>query len=272
MKHLKLFQTQAEFDAETLELPNVSYVVATNSVYYEAPEVIPNNEIWYTSIDGEIALPNAQAIFDKNIISNTYIDGKGIIKFDGDITTIGKRAFLYSNLSSITIPNSVTTIGEGAFGSCRLTSITIPNSVTTIGEGAFSWIDTLTSVIIGDSVTTIGGNAFASCPNLISVTIGNSVTTIEYSAFYYCESLTSITIPNSVTSIGANAFAGCSNLTSVYCKSTTPSAVIGAYEDERTFDENTSDRKIYVPMESVTKYKSANGWSTYASQIIGYDF
>ena len=250
MKHLKLFQTQAEFDAETLELPNVSYVVATNSVYYEAPEVIPNNEIWYTSIDGEIALPNAQAIFDKNIISNTYIDGKGIIKFDGDITTIGKRAFLYSNLSSITIPNSV----------------------TTIGEGAFSWIDTLTSVIIGDSVTTIGGNAFASCPNLISVTIGNSVTTIEYSAFYYCESLTSITIPNSVTSIGANAFAGCSNLTSVYCKSTTPSAVIGAYEDERTFDENTSDRKIYVPMESVTKYKSANGWSTYASQIIGYDF
>lgn len=39
MKHLKLFKTQAEFDTATLELPNVSYIVEKDIVYYH-PYVI----------------------------------------------------------------------------------------------------------------------------------------------------------------------------------------------------------------------------------------
>ena len=31
-------------------------------------------------------------------------------------------------------------------------------------------------------------------------------------------------------------------------------------------------RKIYVPMESVDVYKSAEGWSEYADAIVGYNF
>ena len=38
------------------------------------------------------------------------------------------------------------------------------------------------------------------------------------------------------------------------------------------FDYNASGRKIYVPMESVEAYKSAEYWSEYASDIIGYNF
>ena len=38
------------------------------------------------------------------------------------------------------------------------------------------------------------------------------------------------------------------------------------------FDINASGRKIYVPMESVEAYKSASGWSSYKSYIVGYDF
>ena len=38
------------------------------------------------------------------------------------------------------------------------------------------------------------------------------------------------------------------------------------------FGDNASDRKIYVPMESVNKYRSATNWSEYASAIVGYDF
>ena len=64
---------------------------------------IPNNEIWYTSTDGEIVEPysgnfnnNADALktFGANIVSNTSKDGKGVIEFDGDVTKIGERAFL----------------------------------------------------------------------------------------------------------------------------------------------------------------------------------
>jgi hypothetical protein len=38
------------------------------------------------------------------------------------------------------------------------------------------------------------------------------------------------------------------------------------------FALNASDCKIYVPTESVEAYKTAEGWSEYASDIVGYDF
>ena len=93
------------------------------------------------------------------------------------------------------------------------------------------------------------------------------VTTIGFGAFSNCDSLTSVTIGNSVTTIGDYAFYGCSSLTSVYCKATTPPA--GRID---MFYYNASGRKIYVPMESVEAYKSANGWSDYADAIVGYEF
>ena len=45
-------------------------------------EEIPNNEIWYTSSDGKVVTPNKSDAFGASIISNTYSNGKGVIKFD----------------------------------------------------------------------------------------------------------------------------------------------------------------------------------------------
>ena len=199
----------------------ISLIVVVLGIIYLASlfaddEKCPDNEIWYTSIDHQpLSLKDDE--FDVKIYSNAYIDGKGVITFDGELTTIGDRAFYFcSSLTSVTIPDSVTTIGEDAFYKCTsLTSVTIPDSVTTIGEGAFYDCSSLTSVTIGDSVTTIGGYAFSGCDSLTSVTIPDSVTTIGDEAFADCYSLTSVTIPDSVTTIGNSAFSSCDSLTSV---------------------------------------------------------
>ena len=185
------------------------------------------------------------------------------------VTGIGNRAFQWcTSLTSVTIGDSVTTIGEDAFYECcSLRSITIPDSVTTIEAHTFHGCSNLTSVTIGDGVTAIGGLAFCGCSNLTSVSIGDSVTTIGYSAFWVCSSLTSVTIPDSVTTIGDRAFDGCSSLTSIYCKPTTPPT-----GDSFMFSNNASDRMIYVPMESVSEYKSARYWDDYADAIVGYNF
>ena len=190
-------------------------------------------------------------------------DGRCLI-VDGVLSS-----FAPYGLSEYTIPDSVITIGGSVFSSCTsLTSVTIPDSVTTIGEFAFYSCDSLKSVTIGDSATTIGEGAFFMCYSLTSVTIPDSVTTIGGWAFENCSSLTSVTIPDSVTTIGDWAFAYCDSLTSVYCKATTPPALGGS----AVFEDNNSGRKIYVPTGSVSAYKSAEGWSDYASVIVGYYF
>lgn len=229
------------------------YITLTDGTELVVPRHINNNDanilsnqIWYTSIDGEIVTPHNKSAFGANIISYIYENGKGIITFDGDITSIGEDAFNGSNfLTSITIPNGVTSIGENAFWGCTsLESIAIPDSVTSIGESAFTGCGSLTSVTIPDSVTTIGVGAFVNCSNLTSFygkfasgdnrclvvdgvlnsfapaglttyTIPNSVTSIGTAGFINCSSLISVIIPDSVTSIGNVAFSGCSNLESV---------------------------------------------------------
>ena len=208
----------------------------------EIVEVQPNNEIWYTSLDGDVITPYDTDVFGTTITSNTYSDGKGVITFDSDVTRIGDWAFCNCNITSIAIPNSVTRISEKAFYNCySLTSITIPDGVTSIGEEAFNSCDELSNVIIGDSVTTI-----------------------DFMAFSYCTNLTSITIGDSVTSIGNYAFAYCTKQRYVFSKSTTPPLL-----SYNSF-ENTNIETIYVPTEAIDAYKTASYWRNYT--IVGYDF
>lgn len=178
-------------------------------------------KIYYTA--SSKVEPYNKTVFGANYVSNEWGGYSGVITFDGEVTSIGERAFYNDDsLKSITIPNSVTSIGQNAFYNCTsLTSATIPNGVTSLGSYAF----------------------------------------------YQCTSLTSVTIPDSVTNIGHSAFYGCSWLKKVYCKPTTPPSVVGAM-----FSANASDRKIYVPTESVDAYKKAAFWIAYANYIFPYEF
>ena len=89
-----------------------------------------------------------------------------------------------------------------------------------------------------------------------------TVTTIGEEAFLYCPGLTSVIIPNSVTTIGEEAFKYCSSLTLLTIENATPPEVRGG-----AFEEVSENITIYVPAESVEKYKAAEGWSEYADKI-----
>lgn len=252
---------------------------------------IPNNEIWYTSKNGEVLEPYSKSGFGANIVSNTYENGKGVITFDGDVTTIPELAFMMRDFVSMTLPKSVITIGRRSFYICsHLEDVYISYGTTTIENKAFYFCKKLANIYIPDSVTTIvaeafmdtgfsnitipysvvafGSGMFWSCRNLTSVTLRCNITKIRNHTFRDCINLKEVTIPNSVTSIDIyGVFENCTSLATIYCKPVVPPTCGEAF-----LEDTPEDRKIYVPMESVEAYKSAEYWSEYADSIVGYDF
>ncbi|MBR4970109.1 MAG: leucine-rich repeat protein, partial [Alistipes sp.] len=222
------------------------------------------------------------------------------------VTTIGDYAF-YNNsaMTTVTIGKNITSIGQYAFSNCSaltrvnisdmrawlnidfatatanplnyaknlyfngslVESVTIPSDMTEVKPYTFVHSTSLKSVILHSGITSIGKYAFRGCVKLSNITIPDRVTLIGERAFYDCESFTSVTIPASVTSIEIYAFYGCGALESVYCKPTTPPT-----GSSSMFYGNASNRKIYVPKNSVDAYKSAEYWNTYKNYIEGYNF
>lgn len=168
---------------------------------------IPNNEIWYTSFDGNVVTPNAFSIFGANIESNTYENGKGVITFDGSVTNIGGNNFRNcTSLTSITIPNSVKHIGTTAFYNCAFTKDNFINNSTLDAEKNNYWGARVGDIEINGLLIKDDTILVACRPHITSFSIPNSITSIGDNAFYNCASLTSITIPKTVTSIGRDAF------------------------------------------------------------------
>ena len=98
---------------------------------------------------------------------------------------------------------------------------------------------------------------------ITEVEFDNTITSIGFCAFDSCSSLTSVTIPSWITSINSYAFSNCSSLTSVTCLATTPPTLgSGAF--------NGSSCPIYVPTGTLSTYRSASGWNSYANKIFEY--
>ena len=259
----------------------ISYSVNTTN---KTASVVSN---YYGAYSGNIIIPET-IIYD----NTTY-----------SVTSIGEDAFYKSGITSVTIPNSVTSISENAFLDChQLEFVTIGNSVKSIGESAFEYCSGLMSVAIPNSVSSIGRHAFWGCSGLVSMRVGrnngtydsrnncnaiiktstnelifgcknttipSSVKTIGESAFDDCSGLTSVTIPNSVTTIGEYAFSGCSGLTKLVSLAVKPPSC--GYEALRDIDKTAC--RLFVPEESVNKYKTADQWEEflYISEYDGVD-
>ena len=208
------------------------------------PNVEPaTRTIYYTSINGNIVMPNEEEL-GANIISNTYEDGLGTITLDGDIQYLGDRAFYGCNtLATITLPESITEIGVQTFEGCAaLGSINMPN-VKWIGGRAFvdclnlkklygqyvssdnkSVIDDnclvkvvpagITKFDVPQGITVINSGAFIQCKSLVEVTLPESVKRIGSAAFGDCENLNKINIPSGVTKLPYQIFYNCTSLAS----------------------------------------------------------
>ena len=218
----------------------------TRTRTYEDTTLCPIGWKMYYRIDGN-GYNQGQTVYDYLPCS-----ADGIIT-QADVNSVLYRDYSYDwNLKHAEMGTCVTTIGDSAFTGRAastsdnyaikrrtLTSVVFPSTLTAIGNNSFDYCTALTSITVPDSVTTIGNEAFKECTRLASVTLGSGITSIGSNAFYYSYTLSSLT-----------------------CKATTPPTL-----GSGALASTNANLVIYVPSSSLNAYKTATGWSTYASII-----
>lgn len=174
---------------------------------------VPHNELWYTTTHNDTTCPYFHPSLEHSIVSNTYGSEGGVMRFEGDITTIGYMLFFSNHtLSSITMPCSVTSIGESAFDTCALLSeVNLSANIEYIGKDAFYGCK-FSEFAVPDKVTTIEPYTFGACKNLVTITLPEGLKKISQFAFTRCIALKSISIPHGVEDIESGAFVDCRSL------------------------------------------------------------
>lgn len=187
-----------------------------------------------------------------------------------DVTAIGDLIFYGPYGSSVTkfvLGKNIKIIGDNAFAYNQLlTSVNIPNSVISIGDGAFAACDRLpvednlryadtylveatdvnrSSYIIKDGTRWIGSHAFSDCTKLKSVVFPASVISIGYAVF-------------SPTTIKTDD--DCATLTTLVCSASTPPTCV-----EDAFKRVNKNIPIYVPAQSISLYRVADGWKDFTN-------
>jgi hypothetical protein len=96
--------------------------------------------------------------------------------------------------------------------------------------------------------------------DLEQIILPNTLTTIRHRCFENCKEIQKIILPESLTSIDYRAFDNCENLNKITCLAMEPPAITDLISiGWRNFLEK-SDRVVFVPKESLIKYRKADGW------------
>lgn len=205
------------------------------------------------------------------------------------VTTIGARAFnRSSNLESIyVLATTPPTLGNYAFDGTNNCPIYVPCESVSAYQSATNWsgyasrIQALQTqadyggvyrgllsngsvhfVIRLTGSTLTSGDVSTHRDDTIKSFVGTGVTAIDDNTFSGFTMLTEVNIASTVTTIGNNAFKDCPQMNVIIVNSTTPPTL-----GSNAFD-GTNDCPIQVPCGYASAYKSASGWSTYASRII----
>ena len=123
------------------------------------------------ALSGEIDLSNLEEIpghafcYDPNITSVITCP---------TLRSIGDWAFIWADISTISLPETLKSIGTYTFYKASLSgTVALPDSLTQLGASAFSGCEKVEAIQIGSGLTDIPANAFAGCTNLKTITVNN---------------------------------------------------------------------------------------------------
>lgn len=166
-----------------------------------------------------LSIYNSDVAIEKRAFS-TCEGLTSIVFSDSAITTEENAFFGCGDTGIIEITNCAVTLGKCAFQYSSIGSITITGSKAEIGEHSFSNCEDLGEVVIDCESIFLDESAFSSCDDLISVSLclnekTDNTIEIEERAFNYCKNLETFSIGNGAVKLGKNVFSGCDKELSV---------------------------------------------------------
>ncbi len=239
MKYLQKFNSTIDRD---LSLYNDTYDVVT---FCGRNERIPDDEIWYTYNESEGYLPidvdvlnkilpddvdNAwewEDVFGYPKPTNTYSNGKGILKFEGPLRKMGYDGHLENifhdlEIDTITFPRKITKIQtDNLFSNCALKKVTftspIINSIYYLEDdkypsGFFHSCNDLESVELPAGFTSLrldDTGDWNDTNKIKKFKVPYTVEKLYNGCFTGCHELEEIELPDGLLEIGYNVFEGC---------------------------------------------------------------
>ena len=305
-KYLNVFNTLAEYQAFSASTeyvqPNVALVKDTNVLYYDYGNNKPQADL--SDYKGELQESSVggndygkDAITKINYIPSGETNLKYIFQNWPSLKEVTCKIpdsvedmnYTFASCSSLinapTIPSGVTGMSYTFAGCSKLVTApeipsgvinmnytfseckslvnapsVIPNRVTRI-DYAFYYCTSLVNAPVIPSGITDMSHTFSRCSSLVNApsVIPNSVTSL-YHTFSFCSSLVNVPpIPDSVEDMDS-AFYQCSSLKELTLLPATPPSVSNGLS-------RCPIESIYVPDEAVDTYKTATGWSEFASKF-----
>lgn len=158
------------------------------------------------ALSGEIDLSNLEEIpghafcYDPNITSVITCP---------TLRSIGDWAFIWADISTISLPETLNSIGTYTFYKSSLSgTVALPDSLTQLGASAFSGCEEVNAIQIGSGLKDIPANAFAGCTNLKTITVNNrreDVTIPKIDGVTVTYTIPSLTADNDKVSAAADA-------------------------------------------------------------------
>ncbi len=132
------------------------------------------------------------------------------------VERLSYMAFAYTDITSVTIPQTVKYLSQSVFACCKsLKSVIFCGDVEWIQEDCFSGCSSLERIVLPQKVEHLSSRCFSGCCSLREFVLPENITEIPCSMFCGCTSLITLKFPQNIKTIDSWSFEGCTGLKEV---------------------------------------------------------
>lgn len=205
-------------DTALTEIPDLSQVASIGDRAFYGCSALETVDLHSVTTMGYAAFQGCDALSGEIDLSNLEVIPGHAFCYDPNITSvitcptlrsIGDWAFIWADISTISLPETLNSIGTYTFYKASLSgTVALPDSLTQLGASAFSGCEEVNAIQIGSGLKDIPANAFAGCTNLKTITVNNrreDVTIPKIDGVTVTYTIPSLTADNDKVSAAADA-------------------------------------------------------------------